>query len=92
MSKSKKYIVAIINNNCWNSDGSAIIKQDCGHIHRTISGAIRCLNKLSRYWSDGTHNEWAHFGDVYDITSGSPIKTEEIEDAVYEYELKEMRV
>jgi len=37
---------------------------ECGHKHRKYSGACRCLDRLSKYWPDGTHNQWAHSGEI----------------------------
>lgn len=58
------YQAAVKTQNSWNPDGSMILKSDCGHNHSTITGAGRCLDKLSQTWADGTHNEWAHFGMI----------------------------
>ena len=37
----------------------------CGHKHRTISAALKCLRRLQ--WRA---TNWAVLGDVYDITDG----------------------
>lgn len=45
----------------WNMDGSAIIERDCGHEHRTLEAAERCLDNLIDYnnrtgmWNAGWH-------------------------------------
>ena len=56
------YAIAILEQNSWHPDGRPVIRRECGHAHRTISGAVRCRNRLSEYHKDGTHNEWAHYG------------------------------
>jgi len=85
-----KYAVVIVEQNSWNVDSDGkhrlITKNQCDHNHRTISGAIRCLDKLSKYWKDGSHNGWAHFGRVADVTNGYPIFTDEIEIVQNDYE------
>ena len=45
--------------------GPQLTKWECDHKHRTYSGARRCLDKLSVYYPDGCHNEFAHFGTVW---------------------------
>lgn len=46
---TKKYRIMKISENSWHSDGSPIIEHDCGHNHRTLSGAARCLDRLIAY-------------------------------------------
>lgn len=58
------YTVAIVERNSWNRDGSLIVNFECGHKHRTLTGANRCLSSLSFYHKDGTHNAWAHYGEI----------------------------
>lgn len=72
------YTVAIISKTSWNPDGSPIIEADCGHSHRSLRAAERCLHRLSKYWADGTHNEWAHFGQI--LNDGSRLTGEEVAD------------
>ena len=38
----------------WLRDGSVVIEARCGHQHRTLTGAHRCLHDLTRTNSDGT--------------------------------------
>jgi len=45
--------------------GGQCTKYECNHKHRTYAAAMRCLNKLSVYYTDGGHNEWAHYGTVW---------------------------
>jgi len=42
----------------------SFLREECDHTHTTISGAARCLRRLSKFWADGSHNEWAHFGSI----------------------------
>ena len=56
-----KYQVQVHSCNSWNSDGSPIIECDCGHSHRTLSGAYRCIRKLSGVKGDGLCSaRWYH--------------------------------
>ena len=41
-----KYQVCAIAPNCWHGDGSAIIESDCGHAHRSMTAAARCMYSL----------------------------------------------
>jgi hypothetical protein len=60
-----KYEVVIEEGNTWDArTGIHPAKARCKHAHRTLSGARRCLNSLSKAWRDGTHNGWAHFGMI----------------------------
>jgi len=63
------YVAGILNPNSWyTSCGHLEIKAQCKHRHTTISGAVRCLDQLAQYYPDGSHNGWAHFGDVYTLS------------------------
>lgn len=53
------YIVVIPDNSRVFDSGQ------CNHKHKTYAAARRCLNKLSVYYKDGGHNEWAHYGTVW---------------------------
>lgn len=68
------YQCQITEQNSWlqHPDGttSAVVEKHCHRRHRTISGALRCLRGLQVYHKDGTHNDWAHFGDIREITDG----------------------
>jgi hypothetical protein len=68
--------VGIYEQNCQTSCGNGyhrFFRHTCGHSHTTVSGAARCLRRLSKYWADGTHNEWAHFGTIAGLkTCGHP--------------------
>jgi hypothetical protein len=39
-------------------------KKMCNHSHKSEGAARRCLKRLSRTYSDGSHNEWKHYGEV----------------------------
>lgn len=47
--EKRYYTVAVKSPNSWNMDGSPIIEYDCGHKHRTLSGAVKCRNNLISY-------------------------------------------
>jgi hypothetical protein len=72
------YMVAITEPNSWHIDGSAVIRKDCGHKHRTLTGAYRCAHRLGRTYADGTWDEWQAFGRTMH-TDGSPLTGEEKE-------------
>ncbi len=66
------YECIIPSQNSWvEHDGGActIHEARCKHQHKTIKAALRCLNSLSRYFKDGSHNGWAHFGQIAEIKS-----------------------
>lgn len=48
------YTVAVVSPNSWHVDGSPIIECECRHVHRTLTGAHRCLRDLTRTNPDGT--------------------------------------
>lgn len=61
MSKKAKYMVCVIDHNSYvaDQDGNfvdCVCVRDCGHEHRTLTGAYRCLNKLNYRNSDGTRS------------------------------------
>lgn len=47
--KNPKYHIVVVSNNSWCANGDPIIERDCGHQHRTISGAVKCKDKLYNY-------------------------------------------
>jgi len=77
--------VGIMEQNSWTQCGErehycSFLKSSCGHTHTTVSGAARCLRRLSKYWADGSHNEWAHFGEIVAVGAcGHPEKLTIIE-------------
>ena len=56
------YQAVIVDQSSWQMDGQPIMKARCGHEHRTPEAANRCLQSLAKWYPDGTHNGWAHFG------------------------------
>ena len=77
MKPHRIYVVGIFEQNTWtrcnrNTDDPAtnhlnycsFLREECEHTHTTVSGAARCLRRLSKTWADGSHNGWAHFGQV----------------------------
>ena len=58
----KQYFsVMTISKNSWNTDGTPIIENECGHKHRTISGAYKCLRNLTKSDSSGMSSaKWYH--------------------------------
>lgn len=44
-----RYGVVVVSNHTWQMDGSPVVERCCGHQHRTIRGAVRCLRKLRGY-------------------------------------------
>ena len=60
-----RYVVAVVAASCWHTDGSAIIERECAHVHRTLSGAARCLAALidSHCSSCGSRRRCRHGGD-----------------------------
>ena len=59
MSKKQTYSVSVVDHSSYltNSNGDylgPIITRDCGHKHRTLSGANRCLQVRTKTYSDGT--------------------------------------
>jgi hypothetical protein len=79
------YSIAILETNSWHPDGRPVIRRECNHKHRTMSGAVRCRNQLAETYRDGTHNEWAHFGQPIhsDGTRVTPEEREAYEDLLY---------
>jgi hypothetical protein len=65
----KKFTVAIWDNSCMQRRAA----EECGHRHRTLSGAMACRKKLAKHWPDGSHNSWAHFGEVAEVRSDGNI-------------------
>ena len=57
-----KYQVCAVAHGSWNCDGSAIIERDCGHAHRTIIAAARCMRalKFGGYAAGETRAIWYH--------------------------------
>lgn len=61
------------NSHTVDSDGGIwnVTAKTCGHRHRTISGALRCLRGLQYFdRRTQTYNDWERFGGVYDATGG----------------------
>lgn len=55
------YETKVFDQSMWNTDGSDIVTDRCGHKHRTISGAVRCHANLTRRNADGTMSaRWYH--------------------------------
>ncbi len=79
------YIVGIRDQGAMDS---SVMSAECGHKHRTLTGAVRCLNKLAEHYSDGSHNGWAHFGRVRHA-DGSEMSYQEQETASLLYNLPE---
>lgn len=45
------------------------VSWECDHNHRTYSGAMRCLNDLATSYPDGTCDQWAWSGTVWQWTA-----------------------
>lgn len=60
------YTVAVRDCNSWDAKtGIHCLLRDCGHAHRTLSGAFRCysnLTKVTGQWGNGgtTSAAWYH--------------------------------
>jgi hypothetical protein len=72
MELNRIYVAGMLEENCQTScshDGQhpyhMFFKNQCGHRHLTISGALRCLKRLERKFSDNSYDDWAHFGQVF---------------------------
>ena len=61
----KTYTVVIPDNSYLMGVGQCT-QCECGHKHRTYAAAMRCLDKLSVYYADRSHNGWAHYGTVWE--------------------------
>lgn len=60
------YSVQVHDPNSWFEDGSPVITEDCGHKHRTIAGAAKCMRRLYAYDpKTQTHSARWHRCDVY---------------------------
>jgi len=56
-----KYQIQVHDQSSWNTDGTPIVLRDCGHAHRTISGAVRCFEHLTRLLPDRSYlAAWYH--------------------------------
>ena len=80
----KKYQVTAFARNTWSqdSDGTChrVIERDCGHKHRTLAGACRCHQSLTRHLADGLYSaDWYHAEITY---TGGERLTASDEDAV----------
>ena len=68
------YQVQVHSQNSWNSNGRPIVECDCGHKHRTLSGARRCWDRLTaptspRGQQPATYAaKWWH-AHVYDLST-----------------------
>jgi hypothetical protein len=53
--QATRYQVQVHDANSWHGDGSPVLTADCGHAHRTLTGAARCHARLTRANADGTY-------------------------------------
>lgn len=72
MNTNTKYHVVKFSQNSWNPDGSGIVECDCGHKHRTVATAQRCLDNLMHYngetWSARWHKSVIRHVDNTQLT------------------------
>lgn len=80
MNKEKiTYTIMVQSCNSWHTDGSPVIERDCGHRHRTLSGAARCLHKLYAYdRKTDMHSAAWHRADIYHSDQSSLTHREEL--------------
>ena len=68
------YTVVRYSANSWHGDGTRVIERDCGHRHRTIAAAARCLDNLidynprTRMWSAAWNRATLMHGDQTALT------------------------
>lgn len=64
-----KYKVKV-KDNSWtetsSGETSPIFIRECGHQHRTVKGATRCLNTLTKRLSDGMYDARWYHAKIYD--------------------------
>jgi hypothetical protein len=78
-----RFVVAVLAQNSRNFDGSPIVERDCGHKHRTLTGACRCFEDLTRETSRGSRTYRADFYHAQVRRADGPL-TEDEQDEVRE--------
>lgn len=80
------YSVQVHDPNAWFEDGSPVITENCGHKHRTITGALRCMHKLyaydpkTRMHSARWHRSAVYHSDGSEMTN---YEQDQVIDAIY---------
>jgi hypothetical protein len=54
------------------------IRWSCGHQHRTVGSALKCLADQQRLDESGAESEQGHFGRIAEIGSNRPVAPEDI--------------
>ena len=61
MSEKTTFRVVVRDHNSWFEDGTHCLLRECGHKHRTLSGAARCHSALTKKLPDGSYGaDWHH--------------------------------
>lgn len=75
------YTVAVRDRNSWDArTGVCTLLRDCGHAHKSLETAKRCMDHLTRRLPDGMYLA-AWYNATIEHTDGSPL-TEDEQDAL----------
>jgi hypothetical protein len=78
MTDKVTYSVVVRDPNSWDAKtGINLLLRDCGHLHRTPQGAVRCMDKLTKVtggtWGNGGSMSAAWFNSRIEDSNGEVI-------------------